>query len=96
MKVIEIKQPLYVRRIDGQLVHVSGSSGGAGADAADAIVISDALARAAPDLCAVVADMLGGLEYLRQRDTVPYGFGIDRLERIGYAALDKVGITQEA
>jgi hypothetical protein len=38
-------------------------------------------------LSAVVQDMLGGLAYLRSTDTVPYGFGIDRLEQTGRAAL---------
>jgi hypothetical protein len=38
-------------------------------------------------LRSVVQDMLGGLAYLRSTDSVPYGFGIDRLEQTGRAAL---------
>lgn len=38
-------------------------------------------------LRAVIVDMLAGLQYLRTTDTVPYGFGIDRLEQTGRAAL---------
>lgn len=38
-------------------------------------------------LRAVVQDMLGGIAYLRSTDSVPYGFGIDRLEQTGKAAL---------
>lgn len=38
-------------------------------------------------LRAVVVDMLSGLEYLRITDRVPYGFGIDRLEASGKAAI---------
>lgn len=38
-------------------------------------------------LRAVVIDMLAGLEYLRITKTIPYGFGIDRLEVNGTAAL---------
>jgi|SRR5580693_390101 hypothetical protein len=44
---------------------------------------------AAPDLKAVVEDMLAGLAYLRKHETIPYGFGIDRLEQAGRAALAK-------
>lgn len=39
-------------------------------------------------LRAVVADMLEGLTYLRITNRVPYGFGIDRLEQNGRAALN--------
>lgn len=41
------------------------------------------------ELQAVIADMLSGLEYLRQTNEIPYGFGIDRLEKTGKAALAK-------
>lgn len=37
----------------------------------------------------VVKDMLSGLAYLRDTKTEPYGFGIDRLEKTGKAALAK-------
>lgn len=45
----------------------------------------------APDLKAVVEDMLSGLSYLRKTKNIPYGFGIDRLEKNGKAALAKAG-----
>lgn len=48
-----------------------------------------ALEGAAPELRDVVKDMLCGLSYLRQTNNVPYGFGIDRLETSGKAALAK-------
>ena len=35
----------------------------------------------------VVLDMLSGLTYLRTNNRVPEGFGIDRLEQYGKAAL---------
>ena len=38
-------------------------------------------------LVAVIQDMLSGLEYLRQTKRDVYGFGIDRLEETGKAAL---------
>ena len=41
-------------------------------------------------LRAVVMDMLSGLTYLRMNNRVPEGFGIDRLEQHGKAAL---GVT---
>lgn len=47
------------------------------------------LIAAAPDLMAVVKDMLSGLAYLRETNSVPYGFGIDRLEESGQLALLK-------
>jgi hypothetical protein len=40
------------------------------------------------ELRAVVRDMLSGLEYLRITNSIPYGFGIDRLERTGREALN--------
>jgi len=36
---------------------------------------------------AVLKDMLSGLNYLRQNNSVPYGFGIDRLETTAKEAL---------
>lgn len=47
------------------------------------------LIAAAPDLAAVVKDMLSGLQYLRDTKNIPYGFGIDRLEQTGKAAIAK-------
>lgn len=35
----------------------------------------------------VVKDMLSGLEYMRRTGEIPYGFGIDRLEKAGTEAL---------
>jgi hypothetical protein len=40
-------------------------------------------------LRAVIVDMLAGLDYLRTTNSVPYGFGIDRLEKTGKAALEQ-------
>ena len=42
------------------------------------------------ELRTVVTDMLCGLKYLRQTNEIPYGFGIDRLEKTGLAAIAKV------
>ena len=43
------------------------------------------------ELEAVVRDMLSGLNYLRQSNSVPYGFGIDRLEINGQRVLSGDG-----
>lgn len=47
------------------------------------------LIAAAPDMLAVIRDMLSGLSYLRFTKNIPYGFGIDRLEEAGLAAIGK-------
>lgn len=49
--------------------------------------VAKAIATENESLRAVVADMLSGLAYLRTTNRVPYGFGIDRLEQTGRAAL---------
>jgi rubrerythrin len=48
---------------------------------------ADPLLEEVEQLRAVVVDMLAGLRYLRNTNSVPYGFGIDRLEQTGCAAL---------
>ena len=48
------------------------------------------LMAAAPELLAVVRDMLSGLAYLRQQGISVLGFGIDRLEETGTVAIEKV------
>ncbi len=40
-----------------------------------------------PNLEKVVRDMLSGLAYIRDANSVPYGFGLKRLEDTGKAAL---------
>jgi hypothetical protein len=47
-------------------------------------------------LRAVVNDMIAGLQYLRITNSVPYGFGIDRLEQTGHAALGNADRTDSS